>query len=70
VRGQWRADPALGTKAAQQAVDLWAGLSFTRWETSSSENAAPGDITGIAPERLLKEEIFQAYYTEAPRIVV
>jgi hypothetical protein len=69
VRGQWDAAPVLGIGAAQAAVDLWAGLSFTGWETSDGKKAVPGDITGAAPQGLLKEGVFETFYTEAPRMV-
>ena len=79
VRAQWDATPVMGAGAAQQAVDLWAALSFTGWDTSTSaskstsvsggKTAVPGDITGAAPRNLLRQGVFEMFYTEAPRMV-
>lgn len=63
VRAQWNGTPHYGDDAAGQAVQLWADLSFTKWDLK-----APGAISGKKPSRLL--EAFNTLFLEVPKLAV
>lgn len=70
VRTTWDATPGLGTGAAEQAVDLWAALSFAGWVVARDPTPPPpGVITGAPPAALLVDGVFQTLFIEAPRLV-
>jgi hypothetical protein len=62
VREQWNGPPGLEDGAAK-AVSLWANLSFAKWDLTK-----PGMISGAKPGNLLKKDVFDSLFLEAPRI--
>jgi hypothetical protein len=65
VRGLWNGTPGLGKGAAEMAVQLWAGLSFSQWDLTPV-----GSVSGKAPGALLTDGVFQTLFLEAPRVGV
>ncbi|XXG94183.1 hypothetical protein Hte_000435 [Hypoxylon texense] len=63
VRSQWNGQPKLGEGATEQAVKLWADLSFTQWHVGES-----GDVSWEKPSELLEAETFDTLFLEAPRM--